>query len=137
MTCHHGPHDRACHSYDSNLKRAQDFIAEREKIEGKAATPDAERFEVIEAEPIGPHLVLKVKYPSCKACAYEGEKVMVFLDADAAKALRWRRIDPHFDDPKAVRPSRVAPPPAARFPASADGWNDALDYARKKARSVT
>ena len=69
-------------------------------------------------------MVLKVKYPSCKNCSYEGIKVMVFLDTTALDALRWKRIDPHFKD--------KAPSPAARFPASDEGWNDALAYAANK-----
>lgn len=129
MTCRHGPHDPACGSYARGLKDAHEFIAERERIEGKVATPDAERFEVVEVEPVGSHLVMKIKYPSCAACAYEGEKVMVFLNTTLVQAIRWRKIDPHFREGLAFSVTE-APSPAARFPGSHDGWVDATAWAR-------
>lgn len=101
-----------------------------------ARSPDPGGFSVEEVEQVGAHLVMKVLYPNCAKCAYEGNKVMVFLDTTIAQAIRWRRIDPHFRAPNApaqhARPE--APSPAARFPASANGWCDALTYARGKAR---
>ena len=76
---------------------------------------------------------MKVKYPNCAKCSFEGEKVMVFLNITEAEALRWRKIDPHFTDPAKYSPgSREAPGPAARFPASNDGWVDAMRYAESK-----
>ena len=57
---------------------------------------------------------------------------MVFLNVSEADVLRWRKIDPHFRDPKASRTPKEAPPPAARFPASKEGWADALVYANSK-----
>ena len=81
---------------------------------------------------MGAHLVMKVKYPNCALCAYEGQKVMVFLNVTEAQVLKWRRIDPHFRATKAL--PQEAPSPAARFPASQEGWRDALDYAAKRSR---
>jgi hypothetical protein len=75
---------------------------------------------------------MKVLYPNCSKCAYEGNKVMVFLNVNEVDVLRWRKIDPHFRDPKTSRSSKEAPPPAARFPASKEGWADALAYANSK-----
>lgn len=132
MTCRHKPGDPDCGR--ASREAAEDAAEERGRRAALALTPDAQRYEIVQAERVGPHLVLKVRYPNCAACAYDGDKVMVYLDVTESDVLCWRRIDPHFRDPKAVRPSRDAPPPAARFPASAAGWTDALVYARGKVR---
>jgi hypothetical protein len=140
MTCRHAKGDPNCSSHPSNVAaRVRDEVAaERRDFEAKRAeaetkTPDAERYEIVDTVRVGPHLVAKVLYPNCKKCSYEGNKVMVWLNVTEADALRWRRIDPHFRDPGAQRSPREAPGPAARFPASDDGWHDALSYARTKA----
>lgn len=132
MTCRHDPHDPKCTSYASRLHDAQEFIATRQKIEGKTTTPDAENFRIEQVAAHGNHLVLRVRYPSCAACAYEGDKVMVFLNTTALDALRWTRIDPHFRELRADAPDRHAPPPDARFPANAVGWEDAVAYVERK-----
>lgn len=126
MTCRHQSNDPAC---SSNQHRY-------ESVSATSDTPDASKYEIEDAVPVGTHLVLKVKYPNCRACSYEGVKVLVYLDVSPVAALQWRKIDPHFADPKTPRPARNAPPPAARFPASAEGWADALDYARGKQPSA-
>src|SRR6185437_5794087 len=94
-------------------------------------TPDAEKYTIEDFFRTGANIVLKVKYPNCASCAYEGTKVMVFLNVSEAQILRWRRIDPHFRDPKVKDLPTSAPSPAARFPASIDGWNQAVEYARR------
>lgn len=119
MTCRHSAGDPAC---SSNQYR----------YESGPTTPDASKYEIDEAEQIGPHLVIRARYPNCRACSYEGVKVMVYLDVSTKDALRWRTIDPHFTDPKTKRLPTEAPGPAARFPGSAQGWSDALAYARSK-----
>lgn len=135
MTCRHGPGDINCTSHHlnpNNPSRLAEQDRERKKYE-KSLTPDASKFQIIDAEQVGPHLVLKILYPNCSKCSYEGNKVLVYRDQTALSALRWREIDPHFADPaKAVRPNQ-APSPMARFPASPVGWQDALEYARSKA----
>ena len=55
---------------------------------------------------------------------------MVFLDVTELQALKWKKIDPHFRGPKPL--ATEAPSPAARFPGSAAGWSDAINYARSK-----
>lgn len=140
MTCRHNPHDPTCTSYKSRAAEAQAFLTERARVEGRGASvvwpppsdrPDAERYEIVDVEAVGHHLVLKVSYPSCAKCAYEGQKVMVFLNTTPADALRWKRIDPHFRDPSDPTTSTSAPSPAARFPASLSGWVHAITYARE------
>lgn len=94
-------------------------------------TPDAENFRVLEAVEVGTNLVLKVEYPSCANCSFEGVKVMVYRGCKAIQAIRWTRIDPHFGDPDAKRADTDAPSPDARFPASSTGWQDALLFAKR------
>jgi hypothetical protein len=117
MTCRHSANDPAC-------SKNKDYVAYRSSA---PTTPDAERFQVIDAREVGKHLILKVKYPNCASCSYEGTKVLVFFNVKAIGALKWRKIDPHFSDKK--RMDDEAPSPAARFPASVDGWNDAITCA--------
>ena len=95
-------------------------------------TPNPAGYEIVEVERVGDHLVMKVLYPNCSKCAYEGQKVMVFLNVSEADALRWRRIDPHFRAPHQGLMPKEAPSPDARFPASIEGWEDALAYAKSK-----
>jgi hypothetical protein len=102
----------------------------------KAMTPDKTAYEIEQLERVGEHLVLRVRYPNCTRCAYEGNKVMVFLDVPETQALKWREIDPHFRDPATPTIRTEAPSPAARFPASVEGWDDAVAYAHTKRRPV-
>ncbi len=83
-------------------------------------------------EVVGPHLVVKVLYPNCELCAYEGRKVLVFLNTSTLDALKWKKIDPHFRPPNPGKSHTEAPSPAARFPDTNEGWVDALTYARGK-----
>lgn len=139
MTCRHTSDDPACSSnprgWRADELRREKAEAERKALEKKGAeiyakTPDADRYEITDVQRVGPHLVLKVLYPNCTKCTYEGNKVMVFLNVTEAEVLRWKRIDPHFRPPQ-KKPSE-APSPAARFPASPEGWADALAYAESK-----
>jgi hypothetical protein len=130
MTCRHSADDTSCSSHPNY--RA--FYSEKE--EKVADTPDASNYSIEDVQRIGQHLVLKVKYPNCKKCSYEGLKVMVFLDVTEVQVLHWRKIDPHFRDTN-TNAKGEAPSPAAIFPGNAIGWADALTYARGKAQSNT
>lgn len=112
-----------------NAETAEREIKSR-LAELQARTPDPDTFSIEDVEVVGNHLVLKVKYPSCTKCAFDQCKVMVLLDTSIKNALKWKRIDPHFSDKKSL--ANHAPSPAARFPASPEGWQDALDYAKRK-----
>ena len=118
MTCRHGPGDRNC---TTQFPRGYS--------EPEPKTPDASNYSIEDFERVGTHLVLKVKYPNCAKCSYEGNKVMVFLNVTELQVLRWKKIDPQFGG---KRSDREAPSPSARFPASPEGWVDALAYARGK-----
>lgn len=126
MVCRHAAGDPNCSSSKNYVDPYTSYKTE------VVATPDSENYEVQEVAQVGNHLVLKVNYPNCKKCSYEGQKVMVYLNVTALQALKWKKLDPHFTDPKTIRKATEAPGPSARFPASDEGWKDALAYARSK-----
>lgn len=125
MTCHHSAGDPNCTS-----NRPSSYY---DAPDPDPKTPDANNYEIIDIARVGPHVVVKVLYPNCRRCAYEGNKIMVFLDAPETQIVRWRKIDPHFRS--TIVDPKEAPSPAARFPASAEGWKDALEYARTKMKT--
>lgn len=100
---------------------------EKGKAELELRSPNPDEYEVIEVKAVENNLVMKVRYSGCEQCSFDAMKIMVFLDVDLAAAIKWRRIDPHFDDKP--RSDKEAPSPAARFPATDRGWQDALSYA--------
>jgi len=102
------------------------------KAKLEASTPNADVYQIEEVQRVGKHLVLKVRYPNCAKCSYEGLKVMVFLNVTEAEVLCWKRIDPHFRNAASGKQRTEAPGPAARFPGSKEGWADAIIYARMK-----
>lgn len=115
--------------------REQVDAARIRELEGR--TPNPDEFSVEDVEQVGHNLVIKVRYPGCARCDFDRCKVMVYLGAQLQDAILWRRIDPHFRAPLTTmqltgKPLREAPSPAARFPASAEGWADALAYAKRK-----
>jgi hypothetical protein len=128
MTCRHGPSDPDCSSHPNHV-RYQEVRSELGQ-----RTPDASNYTIEAAERVGLHLVMKVKYPNCASCAYEGNKVMVFLNVTELDVIRWKRIDPHFRPTAKGKASFEAPSPAARFPGTPDGWTDAITYARGKSK---
>lgn len=120
MICRHSPGDTSCSKYGGRYSAPE------------PVTPDASKYDVLDAQQVGPHLVMKVKYPNCYRCAFEGVKILVFASTTAMDALKWKRIDPHFRDPKLKGLATDAPSPLARFPGTNEGWSDALDYAKTK-----
>lgn len=121
MVCRHSPGDTTCSKYANYPKYPNT----------SSKTPDPKNYSVLEVEEIGKALVMKVQYPNCERCSYEGTKVMVFLNTSLADAVKWKEIDPHFRDPS-LKHKTSAPSPSARFPASPEGWCDAISYARGK-----
>lgn len=128
MTCRHQKYDPNCSSYQSRIDTLEQDYAKQ--IVGQT-TPDAERFHVEDSAEVGNYLVLKVSYPNCKNCSYEGVKVMVFEGVGLKDAIKWKKIDPHFRE--LTSSTTEATSPIARFPASDQGWHDAIGYARNKA----
>ena len=121
MTCHHSPNDSSCRSH-------RDYVEPYTAPE--PLTPDASNYEIEEIEEVELLLVLKIKYPNCKRCEYEGMKILV-VKATMKSALKWRKIDPHFRDTKFLN-DKECPSPLARFPGNEQGWKDAMEYAKSK-----
>lgn len=137
MTCRHVRGDPSCGSYPDYLaeleqerlaKVGKAYEERKEELDGRSPNPDD--YEVLDVHTTESNLVMKVKYSGCPKCSFDSEKVMVFLNTNLKEAIKWLRIDPHFDDKP--RANREAPSPAARFPATADGWADAISYALGK-----
>lgn len=130
MTCRHEAGDPNCSSSPEYQRRTRLKSFEER-------TPDPDKFEIVDVEQVGPHLVLKVKYLSCVKCAFEGTKVLVIFNSTIKDVIRWKRIDPHFRDPSAAGlpygTAKESPSPAARFPGSPQGWTDAMEWAQLKA----
>lgn len=146
MTCRCAtPEIHAQRLYDAMCERAEEESRRKKGLQQEkevkrraeealreASSPNPKNYEILDALPVGECLVLRVKYPSCTLCEYEGVKVMVFLKVNPLDALRWREIDPHFRPaPKTLDPKQ-APSPAARFPGTMQGWMDAQQYAKSK-----
>ncbi len=134
MTCRHSKYDPACSSYQSRLDTLK---SDYEKQIVGQTTPDAERYQIEDIEEVGNFLVVKASYPNCRSCAYEGVKVMVFEGVTVKDAIKWKRIDPHFRKALGMPVKTEAPGPIARFPASDQGWKDALAYATARTATRT
>jgi len=132
MTCRHSKGDPSC---SSNQPRyvTKEKIVYRDKL--VPITPDADNYTIEQIHREGPHLVIKAKYPNCAKCSYEGIKIMVFLNVTESDVIQWKKIDPHFREIKKVFYKKDAPGPAARFPASQEGWEDAIAYVKFKVGS--
>lgn len=143
MTCRHKAGDPDCSSSPEGARREaarqkaySEQQARRQIAELRAqiasTSPDNTKFDIDEVVAVGPHLVLRVIYPNCVKCAYEGKKVLVYLNVAVVTAMKWRSIDPHFRAMDTKPSAKEAPPPAARFPASDEGWRDAIAWAQWK-----
>lgn len=120
MTCRHSPGDPNCSSSAEYWRREQ-----------YTTTPDSFKFEIVSFEQIGKYLIIEVQYPNCTRCSYEGRKLLVYEGVKIPDIIFWKEIDPHFKDPTKHKSNKnKAPPPIARFPASAAG----LGLARKLCR---
>lgn len=140
--CKHGNNDPDCSSYRTrHIYSRDDFDRHAEKVwEDRPTTPDSKNFHIEEVEEVHAtelmrtvppvHLVIKVSYPNCAKCAFEGNKVLVFLNTKLKDAIKWKVLDPHFRDPTKMVKKGEAPSPDARFPASETGWKNALAFAR-------
>ena len=120
MTCrHHDPlNNPACSSYKYRIVAPP-----------PPATPDSSNYEILDAQECKSNLVIKVKYPNCSNCAFEGVKVIVYKNTKIIDALKWRKIDPHFRLDDKNKPAVEAPSPSARFPGNQEGWTAAIAWA--------
>jgi len=75
------------------------------KREIASMTADPTRYEILDVhEGVGEFLVLRVKFPSCTKCAFEGVKILVYPYVRPIDAMKWKRLDPHFRDGKPGTP---------------------------------
>jgi len=114
--------------FKKELKKAKELVEKHSQENINQNTPDSYQFVIEKICRKGPHLVIQARYPNCAKCSYEGTKTMAFLNVTELDVIRWKKIDPHFSDPKEKRAVDEAPSPAARFPASEKGWCDAIQY---------
>ncbi|MBT7914341.1 hypothetical protein HN588_10575, partial [Candidatus Bathyarchaeota archaeon] len=114
---------------EDTRRRAE--AAEDKKWIDLGRSPDVKNYVIQDIEAVGNYLIIKVSYPNCSRCSYSGNKVLV-VRATMKDAVMWNEIDPHFKDPKTPKSRNQSPGPIARFPASPEGWQDALSYARSK-----
>jgi len=140
MICRHKSGDPACGATSGGWRsqenerynmESKDLEIKKLKEQIASFTPDNTKFEIEDIQEVGKHLVMKVSYPNCKTCSYEGNKVLVYLNTSITSVLKWRIIDPHFSG-KVPSSVKEAPSPNARFPASNDGWKDAISFASMK-----
>ena len=115
MTCRHVAGDPRC---------------SKTRIAPPVKSPNVSNYDIQAHREIGDYLIMKVEYPSCKDCSFEGVKIMVF-NAKVADALHWREIDPHFRNTKSVK--YQAPSPIARFPNTERGWKHAVAFVQSLA----
>lgn len=113
MTCRHSPGDPNC---TTQFPKGYSYYYSIEPL-----TPDSKKFEILEIiDDYSPYLILKIKYPNCNKCSYEGTKILVYVNVSLKDVIYWRDIDPHFSDKQDKRKEK-APSPIARFPASEEG----------------
>lgn len=139
MICRHSKNDPACSSHKDYIDPYESSGTDSIRTNSNIKTPDSKNFNIIEVEEYDPFLVLKVQYPNCKKCSYEGEKILV-IKARLIDAIKWKKIDPHFVEPPkegSVKDPLSSPGPIARFPASIEGWIDAVEYAKLKADKLS
>jgi hypothetical protein len=135
MSCRHEAGDPSCSSSPEGMERAAASHRAAVKKKRDALTPDAAKFEILDFKRVPSHslkvdsfVIMKVKYPNCKLCAYQGTKIMVFNNMTEMELIRLCRIDPHFR-PVEEDVSGEARSPIARFPGSTKGWQRACSFA--------
>jgi hypothetical protein len=86
----------------------------------QALAPNPLNFKFTRVMQVGGHTVAEIRYPDCKN--YEGLKVLLFKETDAAQLMKREHIDPHF--------GHTLNAPFARFTPAAGGWDAAVRLAR-------
>jgi hypothetical protein len=130
MVCRHTAGDPSC---TTRYPNRDDYTSSSTPA---VNTPNPSEYKIKKFHRVGPHVVISAQYPSCRDCSYEGIKVLVFLDVTEVQIMTWRKIDPHFRDPSETGTDDMAPSPAARFPASEEGFDDAIAYAQSKCKKM-
>lgn len=118
--------EQAAYSDRTGAERLARRVAELEAALA-ATTPDPTKYEILDVHELPGYLVVKARFPSCKKCAFEGTKILVYANVKPVDAMKWRSLDPHFREVR-PRPPTEAPSPIARFPGSDLGWEQALAF---------
>lgn len=140
MTCRcksiqeHSNREQESYAYSANLAKEQnqkEVNSLKQQLAALKQNSSYTNYTIEEYERVGPHVVIKVKYLDSK-CDYEGQKILVYLNVSEKSLIMWRKIDPHFLDGKVKLAPNEAPSPVARFPANKAGWDDAIEYLKRK-----
>ncbi len=131
MTCRHQDpvNNPQCSSFETpaeQVANAEESLAELREKFNFPAQPDYTDFEVLDYSRHGNYMAVKVRYPSCRDCAFGGTKVMVFYGVREIDVMRWKKIDPHFRGTATEK--NAAPSPIARFPGTDEGMSLASQF---------
>lgn len=83
--------------------------------------PNPKRFKILKVASFGVFVACRVHYPDCTT--YGGEKILVYRMTDGW-LFRQKELDPHFLENESS--------PIARFPATEEGWEDAMNFVQQK-----
>lgn len=109
-------------SYDGLAPLVQEVVKKRKPLTNSPPNPNPANFEVLLAQHLGRHLVIKVRYPDCTN--YEGEKILVYKNITYKQLMAQGTIDPHFSENK----KKLSP--FARFEPTDEGWKSARKFVR-------
>ena len=91
----------------------------------KSPNPDPQDFKVLSTLTIHGDDVItvaEVYYPNCTT--FEGKKILVMRGVTDKIVKKFKSLDPHFVEDGGI---------IARFPSTAEGMEDAIQYAELKA----
>lgn len=94
--------------------------ANRKVVSPRFGNPNPKHFNLLRVEKVGRFVVVMAHYPDCYN--YEGNKVLVFENADVSFIRNLASMDPHFCD------SKLHLSPVARFEPTEKGWNYAMRF---------
>ena len=129
MSCRHADGDPKCSTKNPRAMAERATAEYKRWVVGQEGPGNSgEEFDIEDAEEVGQMLVLRITYPSCPGCAFEGTKIMI-MRATLKEALRWKKIDPHFRQVSETFNPFEAPPPVLRVEPTDLGWKHALHFA--------
>ena len=84
--------------------------------------PDPSKYKIKKSIQVKKNLVVKIKYPDCEN--YEGNKILIYKNANINDLWKQDMIDPHFSEDKRFLS------PFARFEPTIKGWEKAVKIAK-------
>ena len=97
-------------SYDKKYNCGNDYSTPQVKL----PNPDPSNFKIRKHKQYGKYLLVIIKYPDCKN--YEGNKILLYKNAEIDDLKNQGSIDPHFSN------NREYHTPVARFEPTDNGW---------------